>query len=126
MPGEFISQDTFPLLSQGVHGNRLREGLILPSSGEKKKSRTQEMSQKMSQSKGEARPRVQVGQLGGWSLRKTLRRKAVCVLYIVKADQLSPGDGRIPQAGGSWAPPFATGGRGRDSRASGSWPCFLL
>ena len=55
-----------------------------------KKSRTQEMSQKMSQSKGEARPRVQVGQLGSLESQENIKMWLCLHLYIVKADQLSP------------------------------------
>lgn len=55
-----------------------------------KKSRTQEMSQKMSQSKGEARPRVQVGQLGSLESQENIKMWLCLRLYIVKADQLSP------------------------------------
>lgn len=112
----------FPKVS---HGNRRREGLILPSSGEKK-SRTQEMSQKMSQSKGEARPRVQVGQLGRLESQENIKTWLCLRLCIVKADQLSSLEmGRTSQSRGFWAPP-CNRREGQDSRASGSWPSLFL
>lgn len=55
-----------------------------------KKNRTQEVSQKMSQSKGEARPRVQVGQLERLESQENIKTWLCLPFYIVKANRLSP------------------------------------
>ena len=49
-----------------------------------KKNRTQEMSQEMSQSKGEAGPRVQLGQLERLESQENIKTWLCLPLYILK------------------------------------------
>ena len=89
-----------------------------------KKNRTQEMSQEVSQSKGEAGPPVQVGQLERLESQKNIKMWLCLSLYTVKANQSSPWRwGKSPQKQGCLGHRLLQqGGRSRDSRVSGSWP----
>ena len=89
-----------------------------------KKNRTQEMSQEMSQSKGEAGPRVQLGQLERLESQENIKTWLCLPLYILKANQSSPWRwGKSPPKQGLFGHRLLQqGGRGRDSRASGFQP----